>query len=247
MISVLIADDEAPARDELSFLLRQDSRVGEIHQAASGAEAIQLLSRTAVDAVLLDIHMPGLSGFDLARTLGHFEKRPALVFVTADDDGAVDAFDLDAVDYLLKPVRRERLERAIGRIIDASGTPSNAPVDDTQDLIAVTLGSTTRMIRRSDVRYAQAQGDYVRLFTDQGAFLVRIPLAELETAWSSAFVRIHRSYLIALTAAQRMRLTAGQGSVTVAVAGATIDLPVSRRMLPTLRERVAQTRPKASS
>lgn len=122
MISVLIADDEAPARDELSFLLRQDSRVGEIVQAASGAEAIQLLSRSAVDAVLLDIHMPGLTGFDLARTLGHFEKRPALVFVTADDDGAVDAFDLDAVDYLLKPVRRERLERAISRVIESAGT-----------------------------------------------------------------------------------------------------------------------------
>ncbi|MFM6973908.1 MAG: LytR/AlgR family response regulator transcription factor, partial [Agromyces sp.] len=182
MISVLIADDEAPARDELTFLLRQDARVGEILQASSGAEAIQLLSRTAVDAVLLDIHMPGLSGFDLARTLGHFEKRPALVFVTADDDGAVDAFDLDAVDYLLKPVRRERLERAIGRIAEATGGAPTASIDETQDLIAVTLGSTTRMIRRSDVRYAQAQGDYVRLFTDQGAFLVRIPLAELETA-----------------------------------------------------------------
>lgn len=246
MISVLIADDEAPARDELSFLLRQDSRVGEIVQAASGAEAIQLLSRSAVDAVLLDIHMPGLTGFDLARTLGHFEKRPALVFVTADDDGAVDAFDLDAVDYLLKPVRRERLERAISRVIESAGTTPTL-VDHTDDLIAVTVGNTTRMIRRSDVRYAQAQGDYVRLFTDQGAFLVRVPLNELESAWGSAFVRIHRSYLIALTATDRMRLTAGQGSVTVLVAGEPIDLPVSRRMLPTLRERVAQTRPKATS
>lgn len=111
----------------------------------------------------------------------------------------------------------------------------------------MTVGNTTRMIRRSDVRYAQAQGDYVRLFTDQGAFLVRVPLNELESAWGSAFVRIHRSYLIALTATDRMRLTAGQGSVTVLVAGEPIDLPVSRRMLPTLRERVAQTRPKASS
>ncbi len=247
MISVLIADDEAPARDELSFLLRQDSRIGEILQAASGAEAIQMLSRTAVDAVLLDIHMPGLSGFDLARTLGHFEKRPALVFVTADDDGAIDAFDLDAVDYLLKPVRRERLERAISRVIDASGLAPSAPVDAAQDLIAVSVGNTTRMIRRSEVRYAQAQGDYVRLFTDQGAYLVRVPLAELETAWGSGFVRIHRSFLVALTAADRMRLTAGQGSVTVTVAGQAVELPVSRRMLPTLRERVAQTRPKASS
>ncbi|MFM6974614.1 MAG: LytR/AlgR family response regulator transcription factor [Agromyces sp.] len=246
MISVLIADDEAPARDELSFLLRQDSRIGEILQASSGAEAIQLLSRSAVDAVFLDIHMPGLSGFDLARTLGHFEKRPALVFVTADDDGAIEAFDLDAVDYLLKPVRRERLVRAIGRILDANGAASPSAAVDTDDLIAVTLGSTTRMIRRSEVRYAQAQGDYVRLFTDQGAFLIRIPLAELEVAWGSAFVRIHRSYLIALTAAQRMKLAAGQASVTVAVAGASTELPVSRRMLPTLRERVAQTRPKAA-
>lgn len=246
MINVLIADDEAPARDELGFLLSQDSRIGEIHRAASGSEAIRILSAHAVDAVFLDIHMPGLSGFDLARALGRFEKRPALVFVTADEDGAIDAFDLDAVDYLLKPVRRERLERAISRITEVRGATGAATPEDSRGLIAVTLGGTTRMIRRSDVRFAQAQGDYVRLHSDDASYLVRIPLSELETQWSSAgFVRIHRSYLVALTAVYRMRLSTDSPVVTVNLGDKHVDIPVSRRMLPALRERVAAVRPRA--
>ena len=119
MISVLIADDEQPAIDELAFLLGQDPRVGVIHQASSGAEAIRLLTREPVDAAFLDIHMPGLTGFDLARALARFEHRPVLVFVTADEEGALEAFDLAAVDYLLKPVRAERLHRSVGRIVEA--------------------------------------------------------------------------------------------------------------------------------
>ena len=129
MISVLIADDEQPAIDELAFLLGQDPRVGVIHQASSGSEAIRLLTREPVDAAFLDIHMPGLTGFDLARALQRFERRPALVFVTADEEGALEAFDLAAVDYLLKPVRAERLHRSVSRIVEALKA-SAAPAPD---------------------------------------------------------------------------------------------------------------------
>ena len=248
MISLLIADDEAPARDELAFLLGQDERVGEIHRASSGAEALRILSQIPVDAVFLDIHMPGLSGFDLARTLGRFEKRPTLVFVTADDEGAVDAFDLDAVDYVLKPVRRERLDRAVTRVIESRSVGASQPAEDSKALIAVTLGSTTRMIRRSDVRFAQAQGDYVRLHSDEASYLVRVPLADLATQWAAAgFVRIHRSYLVSLGSVAKMRLSAEHPTVTVTLGGTPVDLPVSRRLLPTLRERIAQSKPRATS
>lgn len=246
MITVLVADDEAPAREELSFLLRSDDRIGDIHLAASGAEAIRILSSTAVDAAFLDIHMPGLSGFDLARALSRFEKRPALVFVTADEDRALEAFDVEAVDYVLKPVRRERLERAITRLTEA--TRESETIDHTRDLIAVTLGSTTRMIRRSDVRFGQAAGDYVRLHTDDGSYLVRVPLSELETQWADlGFVRVHRSYLVSLPAIAKMRLGADSPLVTVSLGDTAVDVPVSRRMLPALRERVTQTRPRAGS
>lgn len=240
MISVLIADDEQPAIDELAFLLRQDPRIGVIHQAASGAEAIRLLTREPVDAAFLDIHMPGLTGFDLARAMQRFERRPALVFVTADEEGALEAFDLAAVDYLLKPVRTERLHRSVGRIVEAlkaSGGQSGAPASEPQpEMIAVTLGGTTRMIRRDEVRYVQAQGDYARLHTEEASYLVRVPMADLERQWSDAFVRIHRSYLVAIPHLTRVRLGADHPSVTVGAA----ELPVSRRLLPALRDRLEQ-------
>jgi DNA-binding LytR/AlgR family response regulator len=248
MISVLIADDEQPAIDELAFLLSQDPRIGVIHQAVSGAEAIRLLTREPVDAAFLDIHMPGLNGFDLARAMQRFERRPALVFVTADEEGALEAFDLAAVDYLLKPVRTERLQRSVSRIVEAikagAGAQSGTAASDQQpEMIAVTLGGTTRMIRRDEVRYVQAQGDYARLHTEEASYLVRVPMADLERQWADAFVRIHRSYLVAIPHLTRIRLGADHPSVTVGAA----ELPVSRRLLPALRERLesATIRPRS--
>ncbi len=247
-ISVLIADDEQPAIDELAFLLGQDPRIGVIHQAASGAEAIRLLTREPVDAAFLDIHMPGLNGFDLARAMQRFERRPALVFVTADEEGALEAFDLAAVDYLLKPVRTERLHRSVTRIVEAlkasAAAHAGAAASEQQpEMIAVTLGGTTRMIRREEVRYVQAQGDYARLHTEEASYLVRVPMSDLERQWSDAFVRVHRSYLVAIPHLTRIRLGGDHPSVTVGAA----ELPVSRRLLPALRERLesATIRPRS--
>ncbi|QTX05846.1 LytR/AlgR family response regulator transcription factor [Agromyces archimandritae] len=244
MISVLIADDEQPAIDELAYLLGHDARIGTIHQAPSGAEAVRLLTREPVDAAFLDIHMPGLSGFDLARALQRFEQRPALVFVTADEEGALEAFDLAAVDYLLKPVRAERLERSVTRIVESLGQPARAEPPAPNDMIAVTLGGTVRMIRRDEVRYAQAQGDYTRLHTDDASYLVRIPISDLERQWADAgFVRVHRSYLVSLAAVSRLRLTGERACLVVG----QVELPVSRRLLPGLRERLgsATIRPRS--
>ncbi|MWC00360.1 LytR/AlgR family response regulator transcription factor [Agromyces seonyuensis] len=242
-VSVLIADDEPPAVAELAFLLGQDPRVGVIHRAGSGAEAIRLLAGERVDAAFLDVHMPGLSGFDLARAIGRFEHPPALVFVTADEDGALEAFDLEAVDYLLKPVRTERLERAMNRVIEAlrasrareadGAIASAGPVRP--ESIAVSLGGTTRMIRRDEVRYAQAQGDYTRLHTEEASYLVRVPISDLERQWAGdGFVRVHRSYLVQLGYVTRLRLSADQPNVTIG----QVQLPVSRRLLPALRDRL---------
>jgi len=240
-VSVLIADDEPPALDELEFLLGSDPRVGTVHRAPSGAEAVRIIAQHAIDVVFLDIHMPGLSGFDLARALGRFEHRPALVFVTADEDGALEAFELAAVDYLLKPVRAERLERSLSRVLESLHAPTQTGPISRPEVVAVTLGTTTRMIRRDDIRYVQAHGDYARLHTDDGSFLVRIPLSDLETRWRDAgFVRIHRSYLVALDHVSRARLGADRPSVTSGGA----ELPVSRRSLPGLRELLAGRGPR---
>jgi DNA-binding LytR/AlgR family response regulator len=255
MLTVLIADDEQPALDELAYLLGHDARIGAVHRASNGADALRILTQEEIDAVFLDIHMPGLSGIDLARALGHFDRRPPFVFVTADEERAVEAFDLAAVDYLLKPVRTERLERAVGRLIEAraaaeaagaggagaAGAPVTGavPVVARPELVAVSLGGTTRMIRQDAIHYVQAQGDYARLHTDDGSYLVRVPMSDLEQQWAAAgFVRIHRSYLVALGHVERLRL--GASNPTVLVGG--VELPVSRRLLPSLRDRVAASR-----
>lgn len=238
MITALVVDDELPAVQELSYLLGRDERVSTVHTATSGTEALKVLEREDVDAIFLDIHMPGLTGLELARVIARFASPPAVVFVTADEDHALEAFDLAAVDYLLKPVRPERLERCVGRIVDQHDGARPHP-DAAPEIITVEQGGVTRMIRRDDVAFVQAQGDYARLHTPEGSYLVRVPLTDLERQWGPAgFVRIHRSYLVAMDAVQQLRLGGPQPFV---VAGGA-ELPVSRRLLPGLRERLAATR-----
>ena len=225
-LNVVVADDEAPAVEELAFLLGKDARIGMVYRAASGAAALHEIETRDVDAVFLDIHMPALSGLDIARALGRLERPPAVVFVTADEDHALRAFDLAALDYLLKPVRPERLAESVRRICEASADA------ETVDVVTVVQGATTKMIPRAHIRYVQAQGDYARLHTADGSYLIRVPLADLEDQWAEAgFVRIHRSYLVARTHIRQLRLTGGRASVQLDGA----DLPVSRRHLPAVR------------
>ncbi|WP_318244598.1 LytR/AlgR family response regulator transcription factor [Oerskovia merdavium] len=239
-----MADDERPVLDELVQLLRRDPHVRSVHAVASGSEALRWLSEHPVHVAFLDIHMPGLTGLDLARALSRFSVRPAVVFVTADEARAIEAFEVEAVDYVLKPVRRERLARAVERAVAghaAAGSSSRgdagravpddrAPADET---IAVTVGTTTRVVLRSAVRWVQAQGDYSRLVTGTDSYLVREPLSDLEERWAPAgFLRVHRSYLVDRSAVTAVRL--GGAHPVVVVAGH--EVPVSRRMAPAVRD-----------
>ncbi|HEY6934632.1 MAG TPA: LytTR family DNA-binding domain-containing protein [Marmoricola sp.] len=226
-LRVLVVDDERPALDELAFLLGRDERVGEVRCCDSATDALRVLRDEPVDAVLVDIAMPGLTGLELAEVLARFKEPPPIVFVTAHSEHAVDAFDLQAVDYVLKPVREERLREAVRRIRDVGTTTRR---DDT---IPVELGGVTRFVSRSEVRYVEAQGDYARLHTAAGGHLVRLPLAALEERWADAgFLRIHRSLLVSLHHVDEVRVDGGRCSVVV---GGT-ELPVSRRHTPVLRE-----------
>jgi DNA-binding LytR/AlgR family response regulator len=232
-LRVLAVDDEPPALDELAFLLGRDERVGEVRTCLAATEALRLLQAETYDVVLLDIAMPGLTGLDLAQVLRQFRQPPAVVFVTAHAHHAVDAFDLRAVDYLLKPIHEERLREAIGRVQDDTGT------GDLDDQVPVELGGVTRFVRRSDVRYASAQGDYVRLHTATGNPLVRMPLSALEQRWADAgFVRVHRSILVSLAHVDEVRLSGARP--TVVVAGT--ELPVSRRHVPDVRGLLRRSR-----
>lgn len=232
-LTVLVVDDEQPALDELAFLLARDDRVGQVSCCDSATEALRVLRDEPVDAVFVDIAMPGLTGLELAEVLARFKEPPRVVFVTAHSEHAVDAFDLQAVDYVLKPVREERLREAVRRVSD---TGSAAPDDDT---IPVELGGVTRFVSRSEVRYVEAQGDYTRLHTASGSHLVRLPLGSLEERWGEAgFLRIHRSLLVALAHVDEVRVDAGRCSVVV---GGT-ELQVSRRHTPVLRELLRRIR-----
>lgn len=227
-LRVLVVDDERPALDELAWLLERDPRVGDVRTTDSAAEALRVLQEGRVDAVFMDIRMPGLTGLELARVLSRFKLPPPVVFVTAHDEHAVDAFELNAVDYVLKPVREDRLAEAVRRVVEAGGAGSGE-----EAMIAVELGGVTRFVPRGEVRYVEASGDYARLHTADGSHLVRVPLSSLAEQWRDAgFVRIHRSLLVALAHVAEVRMDGGR--CTVVVGGQ--ELAVSRRHTRELRD-----------
>ncbi len=249
MLRALAVDDERPSLEELLYLLNADPRVAGAEGAGDATEALRRINRAresgpdgpeAIDVVFLDIQMPGLDGLDLARLLGGFARPPLIVFVTAHEDFAVQAFDLKAVDYVLKPVRKERLAEAVRRAAEQRAaaqrgtTAPRIPVHEPDpDHIPVELGGVTRFVPVDDITHVEAQGDYARLHTDRGSHLVRIPLSTLEERWRSrGFVRIHRRHLVALRHIGELRLGAGTVSVLV---GAE-ELQVSRRHARELRD-----------
>ncbi|MCC5578748.1 MULTISPECIES: LytR/AlgR family response regulator transcription factor [Microtetraspora] len=243
-LRVLAVDDEQPALEDVAYLLRADPRIGEVLTARDGAAALKLLDRAMaegrpVDAVFLDIRMPGLDGVVLGRLLAQFTRPPKIVFVTAYEDHAVDAFELKAEDYLLKPVRPERLAEAIRRVCGSRTVPEAGPQADT---IPVELGGVTRFVTSTEVRYVEARGDYARLHTATGSHLVRIPLAALEERWASAgFVRVHRSHLVALRHIDELHIDSGRCVVRI---GDT-EIPVSRRHTRELRDLLVRRARKA--
>jgi len=242
-LTVLAVDDEPPALDELAYLLRADPRVAAVRTAGDALTALKVMESERIDGVFLDIRMPGLTGLELARVLGRFATAPAVVFVTAYDDAAVEAFSLRAVDYLLKPVRAARLAEAVGRVAAAraaavAATAPAMPAD--AGTIAVELGGVTRFLQVSDVRHVEAQGDYARLHTETGSHLVRVPLATLEERWAPAgFVRVHRSYLVSTHHISELRVEPGGGhAVQVGTGPSAVVLPVSRRLSRDLKDRL---------
>lgn len=228
-LRVLVVDDERPALDELAWLLERDARVTGVTTTDNAAEALRVLQEGGIDAVFTDIRMPGLTGLELARVLSRFRSPPPVVFITAHDDHAVDAFELNAVDYVLKPVREDRLAEAVRRVVEFHGGDSGP----TEDQIPVELGGVTRFIARSDVQYVEAHGDYARLHTAHGSHLIRSPLTTLEGQWREAgFVRIHRSLLVSLPHVVEVRMDAGRCTVVVG----DEELAVSRRHTRELRD-----------
>jgi two-component system response regulator LytT len=233
-LRALLVDDEAPARSELRYLLGAHPEVEVVGEAASAAEALRLAAAVEYDVVFLDVEMPGLTGLEAARLVRERAGAPELVFVTAHERYAVDAFAVEAFDYLLKPVDPERLARVVERLQERSREDAR-PV---QKIPVVAAGGGTELIDYDAIHFVQADGDYSRVHTYDRAYLCTHSLGELEDTLPSGFARIHRSYLVNLSKVSAVK-RAGPDRIRLALGDAErTELDVARRQSRMLRERL---------
>ena len=242
-LKILAVDDERSQLQDLARLLRSSPLVDEVQCAADGHAALVKASAEPYDAIFLDVRMPDLDGLELGRVLRRFAAPPQLVFVTAHDTAAVDAFELHALDYLLKPVARRRVEEALERVTTAvagarNGSDQPRPTAESEMVALDNVRSgSTRLVPRSSILYAQSHGDFVRVVVEDGRYLMRSTLTDLERRWEPhGFVRVHRQYVANLNKAVELRPQFG-GTAELAFAdGKTI--PVARRHVADLSRRL---------
>jgi DNA-binding LytR/AlgR family response regulator len=238
----LVVDDHPGTLERLARILRTNPSVGSVTAALDARAALRTLRTERFDVVFLEIELTDLDGVELAWALRRTAHGPEIVFVTRCPGRAAEAFDLGALDYLTKPSSPERLAESVRRVLLARPAPIARPrvsapepprVDPQEEVIPVSLAGSTKLIRRSAVHWAQAQGDYVRLYTPEGSYLIRAGMNALADSWRSAgLVRIHRSYLVQLRYVTGVRMD-DSGQFVVDVAGH--QLPVSRRQAAKLR------------
>lgn len=228
-ISVLIVDDEAPAVRRLQRLLSDQALAHCVGTARNGQEALQLCRDAHPQLVLLDVEMPGLDGVSLARKLRALEPPPAIVFVTAFEHYAVDAFDIEAVDYLVKPVRAERLGKALQRVNRLKARGPRRPV-----ALATRLGDRLISIPLDEIRLLMSEDKYTCVHYADGAALIEDSLLSLEQRFPERFIRIHRSALVS-RAHLRAVFVDDCGHERVAIEGCAVQPEVSRRNLAAVR------------
>jgi len=238
-LKVLIVDDEALARSRLRTLLGECSepRVDVVGEAGNAVQAMEQIQRTSCDLVLLDIHMPGVDGMALARTLGELANPPAVVFITAYAEHAVQAFELEAVDYLTKPVRRERLQQALQKVLRLRAEAA-VDVGLPESLIIQERGRSER-VALADVIYLKAELKYITVRTADKEHIFDGALSDLEQRYAHLFVRVHRNALVSRRAVRAVEKhndpIEGEGW-TVRLDGVEERLAVSRRQLAAVRE-----------
>jgi DNA-binding LytR/AlgR family response regulator len=228
---VLVVDDEAPARSELLHLLGAHDGI-QAGEAAGAAEAL-VAAREVYDAIFLDIQMPGLTGLDVAALVRAAPAPPAIVFVTAHAEYAVEAFAIEAFDYLLKPVDPERLARVVERLRERGGEEEPPP----RRIPVVAAGGGTELIDIDQVHYAQADGDYCRVHTYDRSYLATVSLGELEESLPpQRFTRIHRSHLVNLGKVAAIKRAGNDRMRLVLDDAARTELDVARRQSRRVRE-----------
>lgn len=230
---VLIVDDEPPARDRLRRLLVEVEDCQLCGEAANGQEALMLCQQQQPDVLLLDVRMPGMSGIDVAQHLNAMAEPPAVIFTTAFDEYAVDAFEAEAIGYLLKPVRKEKLARALRHAARISSTrirhlKQGAQTTSRRDHICARLGEQLRLIPVSEIRYFVAEQKYITIHHLKGTDLIDESLKDLSEEFGDDFVRIHRNALVAERAIASVERDA-EGGYKVLLRDGGESLPISRR------------------
>lgn len=243
-LRVLIVDDELPARERLQRLVSELPGCAVAGVCSNGADALALVGKLAPSVVLLDIRMPGMTGLEVARHLGTLADPPAIVFTTAYDEYALEAFESQAVGYLLKPVRSERLAQALKQAsrlratqLLGLGTPG-APLAARQH-VAVRVRDELKLIPVKEIRYFRADQKYVTVRHSRGEDLIDESLKELEEEFARDFVRAHRSILVAIAHVESLERAGGDDSYSLRLRGEAEPLAVSRRQLAELRKRLA--------
>ena len=247
-LRIVIADDEAPARSRLRDLLSDCAQAVPLEvvgEAANGVEALAAANEHAPDVVLLDVRMPGMDGIEAAQHITKLDSPPSIIFATAYDTYAVKAFELNAIDYLLKPIRAARLQEAL---IKAARVPRAAPpktevLDDMRRAPRSALSSSERgkihLIPVTDIVYLRAELKYVTVRTKSREYLVEESLTRLEEEFGERFVRVHRSCLVARAAIRGFEKgigDAGESHWQVLLTGADERIVVSRRQQHVVRE-----------
>lgn len=231
MLTILIIDDEAPARNRLRRMLVDVPAVQVVGEAATGQEALGLIAVTEPDVLLLDISMPGLDGMALAHILQEQASAPAIIFCTAWSDQAVEAFECDAVDYLVKPVRKERLETALDKARRFIGED----LGRTGVFLRSTLGGKVSLLPINEVVFLISEDKYTTVVHENGKLVINESLLELEEEHADILVRIHRGTLVAKNRIRGLEKTS-DGQHFLQLEGCDERPQVSRRNLPAVRK-----------
>jgi two-component system response regulator AlgR len=247
-LRVFIVDDEEPARSRLKELLGDiaaEVPTSVVGEARHGLEALERVPASGAQVLLADIHMPGMGGLELARHLCGLEQPPAVIFVTAHDRHAVEAFELSAIDYLLKPVRAARLAAALKKAV-AAAAPGREQLaraaQEPREYLSVVERNRIVLLPVRDIVFLRAEQKYVTVRTAAREHLIEEPLVALEREFAGRLVRIHRNCLVARAAVRGFERNPGdeEAQWLVVLEGIAERLPVSRRQWPAVRELIAE-------
>ena len=239
-MKILIADDEPLARERLKGLVAELNLGEVVAEAANGEEVLQLSEQHQPDVVLLDIRMPGMTGLETAIHLDQLETAPAVIFTTAYDEYALQAFEANAVDYLLKPVRRERLSKALEKVARLTqGQLQALQSSNTPGHISARMHGGIKLVSIADIHFFQAEDKYTTVYYKAGTVLIEEPLKSLEERLSELFIRIHRNALVAKAALSSLEKDE-QGGSFVTMKGVEERLEVSRRHVAEVRQLLKQ-------